>query len=285
MTTDRPGASTPSSRGIPGSGSHPPTAASPDSPGTPHRSGTTPERQRTSRDSRPRPSAIPETPPESTALRWRTLFDNCPLYREGTGPRRCLEHATKSMLIDGISVPKVLVTQPCWSYMRWRDTDRKGSLMRSKSLALSFAVLVLGATGCGGSSSPGSGPKPGLSAARGTGPIRIYRLALAGSAETPVGAPSGVGVAVIAFHGSSVVCWRFAHLHGFTNATFAHIHRGPKGRSGNIVVPLSIGPALHHQGCVSVIRALVKAIEHNPRGYYVNIHSAKYPGGAVRAQL
>jgi hypothetical protein len=114
MTTDRPGASTPSSRGIPGNGSHPPTAASRDSPGTPHRSGTTPERQRTSRDSRPRPSAIPATPPESTALRWRTLFDNCParftrrgsvvqpsvlMHRRGWRTTRCVRVVSPSMQV------------------------------------------------------------------------------------------------------------------------------------------------------------------------------------------
>jgi CHRD domain len=158
--------------------------------------------------------------------------------------------------------------------------------MRSKLLALSFAVLMLGVTACGSSSSSSaSSSKTGLSAPKGRGPIRIYRLALAGRAETPPGAANGTGAAVIAFHGSSVVCWRFAHLHGFINATFAHIHIGAKGKSGNIVVPLSTGPALHHQGCVPVSGSLVKAIERDPSGYYVNIHSKRYPGGAVRAQL
>lgn len=158
--------------------------------------------------------------------------------------------------------------------------------MRSRLLALSFAVLMLGVTACGSSSSSSaSSSKAGASAPTGGGPIRIYRLALLGTAETPPGAPNGTGVAVIAFHGTSIVCWRFAHLHGFINATVAHIHIGAKGKSGNIVVPLSTGPGLHHQGCVPVSGALVKAIEHNPRGYYVNVHSTKYPGGAVRGQL
>jgi hypothetical protein len=116
--------------------------------------------------------------------------------------------------------------------------------------------------------------------------MHIYRVRLSGGkAETPPGAPQGTGTAVIAFHGSSLVCWRFAHLHGFLDATFAHIHSGATGKSGNIVVPLSTSPALHHQGCVPVSAALVKAIERHPANYYVNIHSRQYPGGAVRAQL
>jgi len=108
-------------------------------------------------------------------------------------------------------------------------------------------------------------------------PLRVYRVLLTGRGETPHGAANGSGDAVIAIHSGSVVCWRFAHLHGFLNATVAHIHAGRTGKSGTIVVPLSTGAHLHHQ--------VVKAIEDNPAAYYVNIHSLKYPAGAVRAQL
>ena len=157
--------------------------------------------------------------------------------------------------------------------------------MRAKLLAPSIAVLVLAVTGCGSSSSSASSSHAGSSAAKAVGPLRIYRVALTGTAETSPGAPSGTGAAVIAFHGSSVVCGRFAHLHGFTNATVAHIDIGVRGKSGNSVVALSTGPRLHHQGCVPVSAKLVKTIEDHPREYYVNIHSTTYPGGAVRGQL
>ena len=157
--------------------------------------------------------------------------------------------------------------------------------MRWKLVVASLAVVVLGVAGCGGSSSSTSSSKTAASSVKRARPARIYRLSLAGKAETPPGAPKGTGAAVIAIHGSSTLCWRFAHLHGFSNATFAHIHVGAAGKSGNIVVPLSTGPALHHRGCVPGNPALIRAIEHNPAGYYVNIHSVKYPGGAVRAQL
>jgi len=159
--------------------------------------------------------------------------------------------------------------------------------MRSKLLVPGLAVLVLGVAACGSSSSSSASSSKTLpSAAKSAGLLRIYRVRLTGGkAESSPGAPQGTGAAVIAFHGTSVVCWRFAHLHGFVSATFAHIHIGAKGKSGNIVVPLSTGPALHHQGCVPVSAALVKAIERHPAGYYVNVHSARYPSGAVRAQL
>ena len=159
--------------------------------------------------------------------------------------------------------------------------------MRPKLLVASVVLSMLGVSACGGSSSSSSSAGSGVPATKtkSTGPLVIYRVALSGSAETPAGAPAGVGDAVIAFHGSSVVCWRFAHLHGFTSATFAHIHSGAKGKSGKIVVPLSTGSALHHRGCVPVSPTLTKAIERHPSDYYVNVHSVKYPAGAVRAQL
>ncbi len=156
--------------------------------------------------------------------------------------------------------------------------------MRSKLVAsVSLAVVVPAMAACGGSSSTTSGGSATKKHA--PAPVAIFHLKLTGAAETPPGAPTGTGGAAIALHGSSKVCWRFAHLKGFTGATFAHIHRGPKGKSGNVVVPLSTGPKLHHSGCVSASPSVVKAIEKDPQAYYVNIHSTKYPGGAVRAQL
>jgi hypothetical protein len=117
-------------------------------------------------------------------------------------------------------------------------------------------------------------------------PSRTYRLKLKGSAEVPKGAPQGTGSAVVTLRGkTSQVCWRFTHLKGFTSATFAHIHQGTAGTSGNILVPLSTGPKLKHSGCVTSSAAVISAIAKNPKGFYVNIHSKKYPGGAVRSQL
>jgi hypothetical protein len=166
------------------------------------------------------------------------------------------------------------------AYMRLGKHILNGSLKRSRLLVPGLATLMLGVGACGGSSKSSSSPT-----ARSAGPVRIYRAALAGTAATPPGAPAGAGAVVIALHGSSVVCWRFAHLRGFTNATVADIHLGAAGTSGKVVVPLSTGPRLHHRGCVRVMSAVTTAIEHSPGDYYVTIASTQYPGGAVRGQL
>lgn len=163
--------------------------------------------------------------------------------------------------------------------------------MRQSVISLGLVVLALGAAACGSSSSSSHSGSGGAAAK--SSPAKsntgfhghTYHLKLTGKAETPPGAPKGSGDAVIALHSSLSVCWRFSHLHGFTAATFAHIHRGAAGTSGPIVIPLSTSPSLRHKGCVRSNAPLLKAIEKDPHGYYVNIHSRQYPGGAVRSQF
>jgi CHRD domain len=172
--------------------------------------------------------------------------------------------------------------------------------MYSKALTvLSIATAALGVAACGSkksssssssssaSSSASSAPTKSKKSTRAAAvPSRTYRLKLTGKAEVPKGAPNGTGAAVVTLRGkSSQVCWRFSRLHGFTSATFAHIHRAPAGKAGNIVVPLSTGPKLHHAGCVKASPTITKAIARSPKAFYVNIHSKTYPGGAVRSQL
>ena len=116
---------------------------------------------------------------------------------------------------------------------------------------------------------------------------RIYNLKLLGGAtENPSGAPHGRGRAVISLRGKkNQVCWKFRSLRGFSKPNAAHIHIGSAGTSGNVVVPLSTDPKFKRAGCVSAAPAMIKAIAANPNGFYVNIHSATYPEGAVRSQL
>jgi hypothetical protein len=120
----------------------------------------------------------------------------------------------------------------------------------------------------------------------GKAPSRTYSVKLAGKAEVPPAAPTGSGRAVITLRGkSNQVCWKFSSLKGVTGVTFAHIHSGNAGVAGPIVVPLSTGATFKKSGCVTSNAALIKSIAASPKAYYVNIHSKKYPGGAVRSQL
>lgn len=50
-------------------------------------------------------------------------------------------------------------------------------------------------------------------------------------------------------------------------------------------MPLNAPTNGSSSGCAAVSRELAKAIRQNPANYYVNIHNAVYPNGAVRGQL
>lgn len=70
--------------------------------------------------------------------------------------------------------------------------------------------------------------------------------------------------------------------------TAAHIHKGSPRIAGPVVVPLTHpaeGDPGASSGCTELEAALARAIRKNPAKYYVNVHNADFPGGAVRGQL
>jgi hypothetical protein len=68
-------------------------------------------------------------------------------------------------------------------------------------------------------------------------------------------------------------------------AAAAHIHRGKAGVAGPVVVELEAPAPRASAECVEVAAALATALRQHPRRYYVNVHNATYPSGAVRGQL
>jgi hypothetical protein len=79
------------------------------------------------------------------------------------------------------------------------------------------------------------------------------------------------------------VCWEFRLTKIDGKPSQAHIHKGKAGVAGNVVVPF--GASYKRQGCTSAAKSLVKAILKRPGSYYVNVHNAKHPAGAIRGQL
>jgi CHRD domain len=107
---------------------------------------------------------------------------------------------------------------------------------------------------------------------------------LIGTVEVPKGALKGHGIVNLALNATKgTVCWTFAGVAGIDKPTAAHIHKAPAGKAGPVVVPF--GAAYKAKGCSKAAKSLIGAIESNPNGYYVNVHTAKYPGGAIRGQL
>ncbi len=118
---------------------------------------------------------------------------------------------------------------------------------------------------------------------------RRLRTHMDGASEVPgPGDEDGTGTASISLNpGRQRVCFDI-DVANIEPATMAHIHVGAPDVAGPIVVPLPVGDPKpdHFSGCVEdVDRSLVRAIMRDPGGYYVNVHNAPFPAGAVRGQL
>lgn len=116
---------------------------------------------------------------------------------------------------------------------------------------------------------------------------RPLSATLTGAAEVPgPGDPDGAGTAHVTLNqGQGEVCYELS-VTDIAPASAAHIHRGSAGSSGGVAVPLSPPTSGSSSGCVSgVDKDLIKDIRQNPDAYYVNVHNAEFPPGALRGQL
>ncbi len=101
----------------------------------------------------------------------------------------------------------------------------------------------------------------------------------------PTGEPGSSGsitVTLDATTGES--CWEITALDindPNNNFTLLHIHEGAAGVNGGVVIGFNNTLA----GCVDASVAQVQEICDNPENFYVNLHTADAPGGAIRNQL
>jgi hypothetical protein len=121
---------------------------------------------------------------------------------------------------------------------------------------------------------------------------RPFSTVLTGAAEAPgPGDPNAIGQAGLTLNqGQNEVCFDISWADVDGEVFAGHIHIGPAGVAGPVVVTLFTGSFAGTDavsGCVENVEAnLIKAIRHDPAAYYVNVHSRPdFPGGAVRGQL
>jgi hypothetical protein len=115
---------------------------------------------------------------------------------------------------------------------------------------------------------------------------------LTGLEEAPsLGDPDASGTATVTLkQGLGAVCSEISWQDVDGEVFAGHIHIGPPGSAGPVVVTLftgSFGGTASVSGCTEDVDPdLIKAIRKNPEAYYVNLHSLPdFPGGAVRGQL
>lgn len=114
-----------------------------------------------------------------------------------------------------------------------------------------------------------------------------YNARLTGDQEVPgPGDPDGGGKAEVSIADRvDNLCYEIDGVIGIAAPTAAHIHRGAAGVAGPPVVTLDVPVDGESNGCVKAAEAIADEIEANPGNFYVNIHNAEYPNGAIRGQL
>lgn len=117
-----------------------------------------------------------------------------------------------------------------------------------------------------------------------TASAQTFVATLSGANEVPPADPDGTGAATITITGTTVQ-YQIV-VFNIDPPTAQHIHSGPAGVNGPIVVNLPgtwVGNTL--TGSTTSDPATVASIIANPANFYVNVHNAAFPGGAVRGQL
>jgi hypothetical protein len=112
---------------------------------------------------------------------------------------------------------------------------------------------------------------------------------LSGSEEIGGGDSNGKGFVSLEIFANGTICYEGKVQAIGREIVGAHIHVGVAGVNGPIVVDLDpfnaeiTGNKAEH--CVVTTAELAGAIVANPTGYYVNVHTTAFPGGAIRGQL
>lgn len=114
-----------------------------------------------------------------------------------------------------------------------------------------------------------------------------FGATLNGQNERPnPGDTDGTGFALVRFDRNSHIIRYSLTSENIAPPAAAHIHRGTADVAGPVVVDFR--PEFENgiaSGAVTADAALIAEILGNPAGFYVNIHNADFPAGAIRGQL
>jgi hypothetical protein len=107
---------------------------------------------------------------------------------------------------------------------------------------------------------------------------------LTAAAEVP-GPGKGSGTATLTFDSDKgQVCYMLMSS-GTDTPTMAHIHKGAAGVAGGVVVALAPPATGMSEGCAPLAADVLADMVAHPANYYVNVHTAAFPAGAMRGQL
>ncbi len=114
-----------------------------------------------------------------------------------------------------------------------------------------------------------------------------YHTVLTGANEVGGGDPDGYGRAEVSITDAfGQVCYEIKDLRGLDTITAAHIHHGRAGHQRTAgVATLTKSNEGRWQGCKDGKEWTQNRLQGNPADFYVNVHTAAYPNGAIRGQL
>jgi CHRD domain len=130
---------------------------------------------------------------------------------------------------------------------------------------------------------------PALTGVASAGDTRVLVAHLDGGNELPgPGDPDAFGSATVTLVTATSLCAMITVQNLGAAATAAHIHTGDAGVAGGVFVPLAVNGTVPFRIASCVVglpAATITALRSNPAGFYVNVHTAAFAGGAVRGQL
>jgi hypothetical protein len=135
------------------------------------------------------------------------------------------------------------------------------------SLAAAFAIVAISA-GC---STMGAGTNEGI------------KVKLAGDQEVPPVKTAASGSGTIVVSSDKSVSGNITTTG--VDATAAHIHDGPAGKNGPVIIPLTKGPDNTWSVPAGAKLTDAQYASYLAGNLYVNVHSAANKGGEIRAQL
>ncbi len=108
-----------------------------------------------------------------------------------------------------------------------------------------------------------------------------FTATLSGAKEVPANASTSSGTTVVNVDpATNTITWSTTTSIPLSSVTGHHIHQGVAGVNGPVVVNF----ASAYSGSV-VNATIAPQILSNPAGFYVNLHTAAFPGGEIRGQL
>jgi hypothetical protein len=153
-----------------------------------------------------------------------------------------------------------------------------------------FGAVVLVSAACGDDDGGGGEAVETTTTTSAPAPSEVSLAAeLSGKDEVPgPGVTPGTGLADVRITGEEL-CYTLHATMGET-PTAAHIHQGATGAAGPVVINLMPTftkgeSAFDAEGCIKPDAAQAAAVSASPDGFYVNVHTAEHPNGAMRGQL